>query len=91
MLRHLAPPTVSLDDADAAHDPAATDANPDDRLDVVSALARIALIHREVLVLHYFDDMPTADMAEALEIPHHLFREGRHGHRVRLRRAHQHA
>ena len=68
VLRHLAPPTVSLDAADAAHDPAATDVNFDDRLDVVSALARIAPIHREVLVLHYFDDMPTADMAEALEI-----------------------
>jgi RNA polymerase sigma-70 factor (ECF subfamily) len=40
----------------------------DDRLDVVKALSRIAPIHREVLVLHYFDDMPTAQIAEALEI-----------------------
>src|SRR5262249_21145032 len=40
----------------------------DDRLDVVKALARIAPIHREVLVLYYFDDMPTAQMAEALDI-----------------------
>lgn len=40
----------------------------DDQLDVVKALARIAPIHREVLVLYYFDDMPTAQMAEALDI-----------------------
>ena len=47
---------------------AAPDAGLDDKLDVVQALARIAPIHREVLVLYYFDDMPTARMAEALEI-----------------------
>ncbi len=35
---------------------------------MLSALGRIAPIHREVLVLYYFDDMPTAQMAEALEI-----------------------
>ena len=40
----------------------------DAQLDVVKALARIAPIHREVLVLYYFDDMPTAQMAEALDI-----------------------
>ena len=37
-------------------------------MDVVKALSRIAPIHREVLVLFYFDDMPTAQMAEALDI-----------------------
>lgn len=67
-LRHLAPDTESLGDDNAAHDPAAADPRTDDRLDVVSALTRIALIHREVLVLYYFDDMPTARMADALEI-----------------------
>lgn len=67
-LRHLAPHTESLDDDNAAHDPAAADPRTDDRLDVVSALTRIAPIHREVLVLYYFDDMPTAQMADALEI-----------------------
>ena len=36
--------------------------------DRVKALTRIAPIHREVLVLYYFDDMPTARMAEALEV-----------------------
>ena len=67
-LRHLVPHTESLDDDNALHDPAAADLRTDDRLDVVSALTRIAPIHREVLVLYYFDDMPTAQMAEALEI-----------------------
>lgn len=67
--RHLEPavPAPALDD-DALPDTAAPDARLDDKLDVVKALARIAPIHREVLVLHYFDDMPTARMAEALEI-----------------------
>ena len=67
-LRHLSPHTESLDDDNTAHDPAAADSRVDDRLDVVSALTRIAPIHREVLVLYYFDDMPTAQMAEALEV-----------------------
>jgi len=40
----------------------------DEQLDVVKALSRIAPIHRDVLVLYYFDDMPTALMAEALDI-----------------------
>ena len=65
--RHLEPATTALDDA-ALPDTVAPDAGLDDKLDVVKALARIAPIHREVLVLHYFDDMPTARMAEALEI-----------------------
>lgn len=62
---HLTP--ISLDDEDMPEQ-AAPDASVDDRLDVVSALARIAPIHREALVLYYFDDMPTAQMAEALEV-----------------------
>ncbi len=65
--RHMAPGPQSLDDDDLPEQ-AAPDAALDDRLDVVKALTRIAAIHREVLVLYYFDDMPTAEMAEALEI-----------------------
>lgn len=65
--RHMAPGPASLDDEELP-DQAAPDAGLDDKLDVVKALARIAPIHREVLVLYYFDDMPTAQMAEALEI-----------------------
>ncbi len=67
-LRHLAPQTQSLDDLAETPDPQASDVGLNDRLDVVKALARIAPIHREVLVLYYFDDMSTACMAEALEI-----------------------
>jgi RNA polymerase sigma-70 factor (ECF subfamily) len=65
--RHLAPGPASLDDEELPEQ-AAPDAGLDDKLDVVKALARVAPIHREVLVLYYFDDMPTAQMAEALEI-----------------------
>ena len=65
--RQAAPGMQSLDD-DEQPEQAAPDAGLDDKLDVVKALARLAPIHREVLVLFYFDDMPTAQMAEALEI-----------------------
>lgn len=68
VLRHVNPCTQSLEDSDEADWGEAPDAGIDDRLDVVKALGRIAPIHREVLVLHYFDDMPTAQIAEALEI-----------------------
>ncbi|MBC7939797.1 MAG: sigma-70 family RNA polymerase sigma factor [Chitinophagaceae bacterium] len=67
-LRHVMPPAVPFDENDSAHDRPADDDRLDDRLDVIKALARISPNHREVLVLYYFDDMPTALMAEALEI-----------------------
>jgi len=38
------------------------------RLDVLRALQRLAPIHREVLTLFYFQDMPVAEMALALEV-----------------------
>ncbi|MDR0226532.1 MAG: sigma-70 family RNA polymerase sigma factor [Burkholderiaceae bacterium] len=67
--RHLAPAAHLVSDEDQPPDHAAAPPSAlDDRLDVVRALARIAPIHREVLVLYYFDDMPTARMAEALDI-----------------------
>ena len=73
--RHMAPPqplALALDDehgwsGNAAGSPNGTD-GLDDQLDVVKALARIAPIHREVLVLFYFDDMATAQMADALDV-----------------------
>lgn len=68
IFRHLPPCTVSLEDGEEDQWGEAADAGTDNRLDVVKALGRIAPIHREVLVLHYFDDMPTAQIAEALEI-----------------------
>jgi RNA polymerase sigma factor (sigma-70 family) len=67
-LRHMVPGPMSLDGNDEALNVAAPSVDADDRLDVVKALTRIAPIHREVLVLYYFDDMPTARMAEALEV-----------------------
>jgi len=68
IFRHLPPCTQSLDEHDEDTWGEAPDAGIDNRLDVVKSLSRIAPIHREVLVLHYFDDMPTALIAEALEI-----------------------
>jgi RNA polymerase sigma factor (sigma-70 family) len=65
--RYLSPNAVSLDEL-TLPDEAAPGMGVDDRFDVVKALSRIAPIHREVLVLYYFDDMPTAQMAEALEV-----------------------
>ena len=69
-LRQLAPglPVQTLDEDDARLDSPAPHAGLDDQLDVVKALSLIAPIHREVLVLFYFDDMPTLQMAEALDI-----------------------
>ena len=68
-LRHFVPGIQTFDgDPDHLPEQAAPDAGLDDQLDVVKALGRIAPIHREVLVLFYFDDMPTAQMAEALDI-----------------------
>ncbi|MEF7616670.1 RNA polymerase sigma factor [Aquincola sp. MAHUQ-54] len=64
--RYLEPGPVPADDD--APEAQAPDSGADDRLDVIRALGRIAPIHREVLVLYYFDDMPTAQMAEALEV-----------------------
>ena len=67
--RHMAPQPLPLDDTTWLPDSGASRADAlDNQLDVVKALARIAPIHREVLVLFYFDDMPTAQMAEALEV-----------------------
>jgi RNA polymerase sigma-70 factor (ECF subfamily) len=66
--RHLAPGAHLVSDDGLLDAHAAQAPDLDDQLDVVKALARIAPIHREVLVLYYFDDMPTAQMAEALDI-----------------------
>lgn len=68
IFRHLPPCAQSLEDGEEADWGEAPASGVEDRLDVVRALSRIAPIHREVLVLHYFDDMPTAQIAEALEI-----------------------
>lgn len=70
-IRQQSPSTERLeidDDGEWSHDRAADDPMREDRMDVVKALSRLAPIHREVLVLFYFDDMPTAQMAHALDI-----------------------
>ena len=38
------------------------------RMDVLTALQTLSAIHREVLTLFYFEDMPVAEMALALEV-----------------------
>ena len=71
VLRHVVPGPQRLDEDYGEFDAAEPQANAerlDNQRDVVQALGRIAPIHREVLVLFYFDDMPTAQMAEALDI-----------------------
>lgn len=65
--RYLSPNSIPLDDVALPDEPAPA-TGFDDRFDVVKALSRIAPIHREVLVLYYFDDMPTTQMAQALEV-----------------------
>jgi RNA polymerase sigma-70 factor (ECF subfamily) len=38
------------------------------RLDILAALQDLPAIHREALTLFYFDDMPVAEMALALDV-----------------------
>jgi RNA polymerase sigma factor (sigma-70 family) len=40
----------------------------DQRLDILRAMQRLPAIHREVLTLFYFEDMPVAEMALALDV-----------------------
>lgn len=68
MLRYVDPCTRSLEDGEDIDAKGASDTGIEDRLDVVTALGKLAPIHREVLVLHYFDDMPSAQIAVALEV-----------------------
>ena len=68
--RNMDPAQTAVHRLDGAADEDASQRHDalDEQLDVVKALARLAPIHREVLVLYYFDDMPTAQMAEALDV-----------------------
>lgn len=67
-LRHFVPTHEILDGEHDSETRRAPIEPIDMRLDVVKALGKLAPIHREVLVLYYFDDMSTLNMAEALEI-----------------------
>lgn len=67
--RHFDPAQLQAQSLDASTEEGVNHHDAlDVQLDVVKALSRIAPIHREVLVLYYFDDMSTALMAEALDI-----------------------
>jgi RNA polymerase sigma factor (sigma-70 family) len=52
-------------DERTASDPVAS---LEQRLDILGAMQSMAPIHREVLTLFYFEDMPVAEMALALEV-----------------------
>jgi RNA polymerase sigma factor (sigma-70 family) len=67
-LRNLAPSTDAYaqdEDLRVANDSVG---ELEQRIDVLRALHALAPIHREVLTLFYFEDMPVADMAMALEL-----------------------
>lgn len=55
----------SLDDAAAIVE----HISPDERIDLVRALQRIAPIHREILVLYYLTETDYTQLATALDIP----------------------
>ncbi len=40
----------------------------DQRMDILRAMQSLAAIHREVLTLFYFEDMPVAEMGLALDV-----------------------
>ena len=70
--RNLAPsanPPVGPDeegiDERVGNDPIAI---ADQRIDILRAMQELAAIHREVLTLFYFEDMPVAEMALALDV-----------------------
>ena len=67
-LRNLVPATEAYDE-DRDQRPGADSVGAiEQQLDVLGAMQALAPIHREVLTLFYFEDMPVCDMAVALEI-----------------------
>ena len=68
LIQHAEPKTAQLDDDQEEQVDQPVSSDQGERIDFVRALGRLAPIHREVLVLHYFDDMGTAMIAEALDI-----------------------
>ncbi len=71
-LRHLAPAAgPHFESYEEEHDErpgADAMAALEQRIDILAALQALAPIHREVLTLFYFEDMPVAQMAVALEV-----------------------
>jgi len=71
-IRSLSPlPGAALEAYDEAKDerPGADSVGEaEQRMDILRALQRLAVMHREVLTLFYFEDMTVAEMALALEV-----------------------
>lgn len=71
-LRNLAPSTdPRIEPYDEDHDERIgndTVAMTEQRLDIIGALQALPAIHREALTLFYFEDMPVAEMALALDV-----------------------
>lgn len=66
-LRNLAPPDEPYDEERDQRSADGTGA-VERRLDIVASMAALAPIHREVLTLFYFEDLPVAEMALALDV-----------------------
>lgn len=67
-LRNLTPPTEPYDEEHDVRPGADAAAAIERRLDVLASMQALAPIHREVLTLFYFEDMPVAEMAVALDV-----------------------
>lgn len=71
-LRNLAPATdPALEQYDEERDERAgndTVVVAEQRMDILAALQALPAIHREALTLFYFEDMPVAEMALALDV-----------------------
>ena len=67
-LRNLGPAAEPYDEASDERHGGDTVSAVEQRLDILSALQTLPAIHREVLTLFYFEDMPVAEMAVALEV-----------------------
>ena len=67
-LRNLVPATEAYDEDRDQRTGADGVGAIEQQLDVLGAMQALAPIHREVLTLFYFEDMPVSDMAIALEI-----------------------
>lgn len=67
-LRNLVPATEAYDEDRDQRTGADSIGVIEQQLDVLGAMQALAPIHREVLTLFYFEDMPVSDMAVALEI-----------------------
>ncbi|MFO1316420.1 MAG: RNA polymerase sigma factor [Burkholderiales bacterium] len=70
--RNLAPPTdpplESYDESADGRAGADALATVEQRMDILVAMRALPAIHREVLTLFYFEDMPVAEMALALDV-----------------------